>query len=109
MDKIKQWSDIEETIYPEDTPEESKTDIYSIWDFLSFSDNTQAFHLINVIGFDEWVDMEEIRRICKERSMSKIIGGPKPCGCIGVGHLGWCYLASTQEKHNHQSTADRLP
>jgi len=66
MDKIKQWSDLEETIYPENTPEESKTGIYSIWDFLSFSDNTQAFHLINVIGFDEWVNMKEIRRRIKE-------------------------------------------
>ncbi|MBI4052400.1 MAG: hypothetical protein HY394_00005 [Candidatus Diapherotrites archaeon] len=25
-------------------------------------ENTQAFHLASVIGFDEWVDMEEIRR-----------------------------------------------
>ena len=39
---------------------------FTIWDFLQFIDNTQAFHLINVLGFEEWVDMQEIRRRIQE-------------------------------------------
>ena len=37
-------------------------DVVSIWDLVDFKDNTQASHLTQVIGFDEWIDMEEIRR-----------------------------------------------
>ena len=40
--------------------------VYSLWDFVAFQEHTQAFHLTNVIGFEEWVDMEEIRRRIKE-------------------------------------------
>lgn len=39
-----------------------KEEFHSIWNFLSVKENTQAFHLKEVIGFEEWVDMEEIRR-----------------------------------------------
>ena len=42
--------------------EEEATTILSIWDTLHFKENTQAYHLNSVIGFEEWVDMEEIRR-----------------------------------------------
>jgi hypothetical protein len=41
---------------------ETKLEIHSIWDFLEFNDNTQAAHISNVIRFDEWVSMDEIRR-----------------------------------------------
>lgn len=37
-------------------------EFHSIWNFLEIKENTQAFHLKEVIGFEEWVDMEEIRR-----------------------------------------------
>ncbi len=39
-----------------------KEEFHSIWNFLEIRENTQAFHLKEVIGFEEWVDMEEIRR-----------------------------------------------
>jgi hypothetical protein len=38
----------------------------SIWDYLSFRENTQASHLSKVIGFTEWVSMKEIFRRIKE-------------------------------------------
>lgn len=38
------------------------SEIVSIWDLIDFKESTQAFHLSQVIGFDEWIDMEEIRR-----------------------------------------------
>lgn len=51
---------------PEKAPiteeKEEIEEIHSIWDFLTLKENTQAAHLTQVIGFDEWVDMEEIRR-----------------------------------------------
>ena len=46
-------------IYP---ATEYKEEIRSVWDHLKLVENTQAFHMAAVIGFDEWVDMEEIRR-----------------------------------------------
>lgn len=41
-------------------------EIHSVWDYLNFRLNTQAFHLSSVLGFDEWADMTEIRRRIKE-------------------------------------------
>jgi hypothetical protein len=40
--------------------------VHSIWDYISIKDNTQVFHLTNVIGQEEWIDMTEIRRRIKE-------------------------------------------
>jgi hypothetical protein len=40
--------------------------VHSVWDNLQFKENTQAFHLSGVVGFEEWVDMGEIRRRIKE-------------------------------------------
>jgi len=67
--KKESQKDEKSKLYLEETKAEQisldKT-IYSLWDFLSFSEHTQAFHLVNVIGFDEWIDMDEIRRRIKE-------------------------------------------
>ncbi|MCD6247361.1 MAG: hypothetical protein J7J87_02930 [Candidatus Diapherotrites archaeon] len=65
--RIKQWAEEEEKpLYSEKEEHEVEREVHSLWDFLSFTKNTQAYHLINVIGFDEWVDMQEIRRRIKE-------------------------------------------
>ena len=64
--KIKSWAEEKEvSVYAENT-EETEKEIRSLWDFLSFTENTQAYHLVNVLGFDDWADMEEIRRRIKE-------------------------------------------
>jgi hypothetical protein len=44
------------------SPGPEAEEYHSIWNFLDIKENTQAFHLKEVIGFEEWVDMEEIRR-----------------------------------------------
>ena len=66
---IESWSAVSEktTIYKssEEGLKEEDT-IISIWDVLAFKENTQAYHLNSVIGFEEWVDMEEILRRIKE-------------------------------------------
>jgi hypothetical protein len=66
--KIKSWAEENnESLYEKDFPEqEPEKEIRSLWDFLSFTENTQAYHLVNVLGFDEWIDMQEIRRRIKE-------------------------------------------
>jgi len=40
--------------------------IYSVWDFIEFLKDSQADHLSKVVGFDEWISMEEIRRRIKD-------------------------------------------
>ncbi len=41
---------------------EKQTEILSIWDFLKCNEYTQAYHLVTVIPYDEWIDMIEIRQ-----------------------------------------------
>lgn len=41
-------------------------EIHSVWDYLNFRPNTQAYHLAGTLGFEEWVDMGEIRRRIKD-------------------------------------------
>ena len=54
---------IKEPIY-EDTEqkEEIETSIMSIWDYIKSNEHTQAHHLVSVIPYDAWIDMDEIRR-----------------------------------------------
>lgn len=64
---INDWVEIEDKqiqkkeIEENETPEQAKT-IHSIWDYLKFNENTQAHHLNAVLNFNEWIDMDEIRR-----------------------------------------------
>jgi len=51
------------SIYAEQTVIEQ---VHSIWDYISFTAQSQAFHICNVLGFEEWVSMEEILRRIKE-------------------------------------------
>jgi len=51
----------EQIMETEEQEDEVKT-VRSVWDYLRFNENTQAFHLNAVTNFDEWVDMDEIRR-----------------------------------------------
>lgn len=62
--RVDQWSQTpgDSSIYIESKKTEEKQTLLSVWDILRFRDNTQAYHLNGVLGFDEWVDMEEIRR-----------------------------------------------
>jgi hypothetical protein len=46
------------------TPESQE--VLSVWDVLSFKENSQAAHLNAVLGFEEWVEMEEARRRIRE-------------------------------------------
>jgi hypothetical protein len=41
-------------------------EIHSIWDYLSFRDNSQAYFISKIVGFEEWVGMDEILRRIEE-------------------------------------------
>ncbi len=56
-------SDNSKSIYEkEEKKEEFIDEIYSIWDYLEFKENTQAYYLVKIMGFEEWISMEEIKR-----------------------------------------------
>jgi len=38
----------------------------TIWQYIKPKENTQAEHVLSVIGFDEWIDMDEIRKKIKD-------------------------------------------
>ncbi len=48
------------------TKERIVEEIHSIWDYIRFVEQSQAHHICSILGFDEWVDMEEILRRIKE-------------------------------------------
>jgi hypothetical protein len=82
------------SIYPEN---EETHEIYSVWDYLEFTSNTQAFHLSKIIGFDEWVSMDEIKRRVKElfgvdykndRSLYPYIKTLVDCGLFETSNVG---------------------
>lgn len=65
--RIEKWANDEvKPIYKVESGKQEPQSIAAVWDFLEFAENTQAFHLINVLGFDEWIDMWEIRRRIEE-------------------------------------------
>ena len=83
-----------DSIYP-DSPD--LDEIHNIWDFLEFLPNTQAFHLEKVIGFEEWVTMDEIRRRImelfnvnykNERSLYAYIKTMVDCGLLETTSIG---------------------
>lgn len=41
-------------------------EVHNFWDYLKFQENTQAHHLANILNFEEWLEMEEIRRRISE-------------------------------------------
>ncbi|HLC80081.1 MAG TPA: hypothetical protein VJG83_06750 [archaeon] len=49
------------TVHAQETEE-----IHSVWDYIKLNENTQAAHIAAVLGFDEWIAMEEILRRIKE-------------------------------------------
>ena len=91
--------DREGTIYTEDLGKDAESidEIYSLWDFLEFQENTQASHVVSVIGFDEWVSMDEIRRRVRElfgasykneRSLYPYIKTLVDCGLLEASSAG---------------------
>ena len=82
------------TIYPQEPLVE---EIHSLWDYLKIRDNTQAYHIIKVVGFEEWVAMEEILRRVRElfsveykneRSLYPYIKTLVDCGLMETTNFG---------------------
>lgn len=77
--------------------EELVEEICSIWDLLRFQENTQASHLSKTIDFNEWIDMEEIRRRVEqlfgisyknERSLYPYLKTLVDCGLMETTNIG---------------------
>lgn len=51
------------SIYQEEKEPEQ---IHSVWDYIKLNDHTQAAHITAVLGFEEWISMDEILRRIKE-------------------------------------------
>ena len=66
--RLELWSSEEqEKVYFQPArPAGGLEEIHSIWDYIKFKENTQAFHISRVLGFEEWVDMVELRRRIKD-------------------------------------------
>ena len=82
------------TIYPKEPLIE---EVHSLWDYLKIRDHTQAHHIISVIGFEEWVAMEEILRRARElfgveykneRSLYPYIKTLVDCGLMETANFG---------------------
>ncbi|MFH1391243.1 MAG: hypothetical protein ABIH20_02935 [Candidatus Diapherotrites archaeon] len=46
--------------------EELIEEIHSVWDYIKLNDNSQAAHITAILGFDEWIPMDEILRRIRE-------------------------------------------
>lgn len=53
-------------IKPQSTSQKIIEEIHSVWDYIKFVEQSQAHHICSVLGFEEWVTMEEILRRIKE-------------------------------------------
>jgi len=82
------------TIYPNEPLVE---EVHSLWDYLKIRDHTQAHHIISVVGFEEWVPMDEILRRVRElfgveykneRSLYPYIKTLVDCGLMETANFG---------------------
>ncbi len=61
--KTEQSKQSEVSIYSQ---KEEPEEIHSIWDYIKMNEHTQAAHIASVLGFDEWISMDEILRRIRE-------------------------------------------
>lgn len=106
LDQVRKWLGLGTTTPPETAKKSEKTiyeskteefEIHSWWDHIKIQDNTQAQHIISVVGFDEWVTMDEILRRIKEifgaeyqneRSLYPYIKTLVDCGLLEISNIG---------------------
>jgi len=76
---------------------EEKHEVQSVWDYLTPKENTQAAHLVTTVGFEEWVEMLEIKRRVKElfgmdykneRSLYPYVKTMADCGLFEFSDVG---------------------
>src|SRR3989344_500258 len=72
-------------------------EIHSVWDYIKLNENTQALHISAVLGFEEWISMEEILRRIKEifsmdyknkRSLYPYVKTLVDCGLVETNSVG---------------------
>jgi len=98
-------------------------EIHSVWDYIKFIEQSQAHHICSVLGFEEWITMEEILRRIKEifgieykneRSLYPYIKTLVDCGFLETtafgGKMKWrkkevLIKIKTNEKAVYEKTA----
>jgi len=60
---VKEEKEESGSIYSKD---EVLEEVHSLWDYIKFNSQSQAFHICNVLGFEEWTSMDEVLRRIKE-------------------------------------------
>jgi len=124
--KAETWSSEQQkiTIYREEPEETQAKTLVSLWDSLQFQENSQAYHLNSVIGFEEWVDMEEIRRRINElfgaeyknfRSLYPYLKTLTDIGLMETSNVGgrrkWRkkeVLAQVQEERKEEKKSEKI-
>jgi len=90
----KQPAEEQKTLYTNDHLLE---EVHSLWDYLKIREHTQAFHIISVVGFEEWVPMDEILRRVRElfgieykneRSLYPYVKTLVDCGLMETTNFG---------------------
>lgn len=99
-------------------------EIHSVWDYIKFIEQSQAHHICSVLGFEEWITMEEILRRVKEifrveykneRSLYPYIKTLVDCGFLETtafgGKMKWrkkeiLIKIKTNEKTEYEKTAE---
>jgi hypothetical protein len=86
-----------ETAKPLYSEEPFVEEVHSIWDYLKIREHTQAYHIISIVGFEEWIPMDEILRRIKEifgieykneRSLYPYIKTLVDCGLMETTNFG---------------------
>ncbi len=98
---IEDWAEDKKSQGPQETIKKEVpaeiTEVQSIWDYILPKENTQANHLITTIGFEEWVEMQEIKRRIKElfgmdykneRSLYPYVKTLADCGLFEFSDIG---------------------
>jgi hypothetical protein len=70
--KEKEYQIVNTTINPSNTTDVVAHEQYSrayanVWNYLKPKENTQAEHVLTVITFEDWLDMDEIRKRIKDK------------------------------------------
>jgi hypothetical protein len=63
-EKVKKWAEEEEGEKggKEEKGVSLERRVHSLWDYIKINENTQAHHILSVLGYEEYIDMEEILR-----------------------------------------------
>ncbi len=101
LKEIEDWAEDKKGAGAQETiksaPPAETVEVQSIWDYIVPKENTQANHLVATVGFEEWIEMQEIKRRVKElfgmdykneRSLYPYVKTLADCGLFEFSDIG---------------------